>query len=44
MRPSATTQLISTQINFLSPQKGVASSLLHIGDWTKTMLVSKQTT
>lgn len=44
MRPSATTQLIYTQLNFLSPQKRVVLSLLHFGDWTKTMLESNQTT
>lgn len=34
MRLSATTQLIYTLLNFLSPRKRVASSLLHFGDWT----------
>lgn len=44
MRPSATTQLIYTQLNFLSPQKTAAISLLQFGDWTKTMPESNQTT
>lgn len=44
MRPSATTQLTYTRLNFLLPQKRVALSLLHFGDWAKTMLESNQTT